>query len=156
MGHDGCDTRNNILGRDLNEVTFKPGTDNCKVIAGSLNDPYTGLTLEFTLTDPNAVQIDHVVALENSWITGAQGWDKAKRTKFANDPTNLRAVQGKANASKGSSDFAAWQPPSKQFRCTYAVAQVSVKATYGLWVTPPEKAALQGTLTGCAEKAAKP
>lgn len=155
MGRDGCDTRNDILGRDLNDVTFKPGTDSCKVIAGRLDDPYTGLILEFTLSDPMAVQIDHIVALENAWTTGAQGWDKAKRTRFANDPANLRAVQGKVNASKGSADFATWQPPSKQFRCAYAASQVSVKATYGLWVTPPERVALHDTLTSCAEKAAK-
>jgi hypothetical protein len=155
MGRDGCDTRNDILGRDPNDVTFKPGTDSCKVIGGRLNDPYTGLTLDFSLTEPEAVQIDHIVALENSWITGAQGWDKAKRTRFANDPANLRAVQGKVNASKGSADFATWQPPNKHFSCAYAASQVSVKATYGLWVTAAEKAAFHDTLTGCAEKAAK-
>lgn len=153
MGHDGCDTRNDILGRDLKDVTFKAGTDDCKVIAGRLEDPYTGRKVEFSVSDPMAVQIDHIVALENSWITGAQNWDKATRTRFANDPANLRAVQGKVNASKGSGDFATWQPPNKEFRCSYAAAQVSVKAAYGLWVTAPEKTALGEVLSACAGKA---
>lgn len=38
----GCDTRNDILARDLINETFKPGTNNCVVTAGTLADKYTG------------------------------------------------------------------------------------------------------------------
>jgi hypothetical protein len=31
----GCDARNDTLKRDLTDITYKPGTRDCKVIAGS-------------------------------------------------------------------------------------------------------------------------
>ena len=36
----GCDSRNDILKRDLTKIIFKEGTNNCKVISGILLDPY--------------------------------------------------------------------------------------------------------------------
>ena len=58
----GCDTRNIILHRDLTSVVM--GTD-CKVMSGTLNDPYTGKTIPFQRGEDTSddVQIDHVVAL---------------------------------------------------------------------------------------------
>src|SRR5207245_1643198 len=45
--HNGCDTRNDILGRDLTDETFKPGTRDCIVLTGTLADPYSGRTIRF-------------------------------------------------------------------------------------------------------------
>ena len=42
VDHNGCDTRNDMLHRDLTAVTLKPGTTDCVVLTGVLNDPYTG------------------------------------------------------------------------------------------------------------------
>src|SRR4051812_44887969 len=47
-GHNGCDTRNDILRRDLNDITLDPSTHGCVVLAGRLSDPYTGKTIMFT------------------------------------------------------------------------------------------------------------
>ena len=42
----GCDTRNDILARDLTQVVMEPGsTNNCVVASGVLVDPYTAKTL---------------------------------------------------------------------------------------------------------------
>jgi Protein of unknown function (DUF1524) len=86
--HNGCDTRNDILARDLTGETFKPGTRNCVVLTGTLAEPYSGRRVTFQRgpTTSDDVQIDHVVALSDAWQKGAQGWDGAKRTRFANDP----------------------------------------------------------------------
>ncbi|WP_249666172.1 HNH endonuclease family protein [Nocardioides faecalis] len=150
-GHNGCDTRNDILRRDLVGIVLKPGTRDCVVAAGVLPDPYTGRAIRFLRGQRTsaAVQIDHVVSLSDAWQTGAQRWGAATRTAFAGDPLNLLAADGRSNAAKSDSDTATWLPPYKAFRCEYVARQVAVKARYGLWVKPAEKDAMARVLSGC-------
>lgn len=150
--HNGCDTRNDILTRDLVNVTYKPGTRDCVVLTGVLADPYSGQQINFQRGQDTstAVQIDHVVALSDAWQKGAQQWDADKRQQFANDPLNLIAADGPLNGQKGDGDTATWLPPNKDFRCHYVARQVTVKAAYGLWVTQAEKDAMVSVLSGCA------
>src|SRR3954454_19558890 len=79
----GCDTRSDILARDLTNPTVTPGTNGCRVEAGTLADPYTGTLIQYVRGN-DTVDIDHVVALSNAWQTGAFGWDVRKRAAFAN------------------------------------------------------------------------
>ena len=144
----GCDARNDTLKRDLTNVTYKVGTRDCKVIAGQLLDPFSGKVITFSTTKV-VIDIDHVVALSNAWQTGAAYFDKNKRSQIANDPLNLLAVDSKLNRQKGDGDAATWLPPSKAFRCEYVARQVAVKAKYGLWVTKPEKVAIDKILSTC-------
>ncbi|MEN0138602.1 MAG: DUF1524 domain-containing protein [Rhodococcus sp. (in: high G+C Gram-positive bacteria)] len=150
-GHNGCDTRNDILGRDLDEIVFKPGTRDCAVQTGTLHDPYTGTTISFVRGEgtSSAVQIDHVVALSDAWQKGAQQLDTATRVNFANDPRNLKAVDGPANQQKSDGDAATWLPPNTSYRCTYVADQVAVKAAYRLWVTQAEHDAIARVLQDC-------
>ena len=144
----GCDARNDILKRDLTNITYKSGTRDCKVIAGQLLDPFSGKVITFSTTKV-VIDIDHVVALSNAWQTGAAYFDKNTRLLIANDPINLLAVDAKLNRQKGDGDAATWLPPNKAFRCEYVSRQVSVKAKYSLWVTPPEKEAITRVLNQC-------
>ena len=144
----GCDARNDTLKRDLTNITYKVGTRECKVIAGQLLDPFSGKVITFSTTKV-VIDIDHVVALSNAWQTGAAYFDKSKRSQIANDPLNLLAVDSKLNRQKGDGDAATWLPPSKAFRCEYVARQVAVKAKYGLWVTKPEKVAIDKILSTC-------
>lgn len=150
-GHNGCDTRNDILRRDLTNVVVKPGTNGCVALSGTLADPYTGRNIPFVRGQGTslAVQIDHVIALSNAWQTGAQQLTVEQRQNFANDPLNLLAVDGPSNAQKGDGDAATWLPPRRTYRCSYAARQVSVKSKHNLWVTPPEKDALNRILSAC-------
>lgn len=150
-GHNGCDTRNDILRRDLVDLEFKPGTRDCVVLRGILHDPYTGKDIPFARGQGSseAVQIDHVVSMSNAWQTGAQQLSPEERANFANDPLNLLAVDGPANQNKGSGDAATWLPPVKNFRCAYVSRQIEVKARYRLWVTQPEKDAMLAVLSRC-------
>jgi hypothetical protein len=147
----GCDTRNDILRRDLTAKTIRPGTHGCLVETGVLADRYTGRTIRFTrgTVSSMAVQIDHVVALSDAWQKGAGRFPYAKRMALANDPLNLLAVDGPTNARKSDGDAATWLPPNKAYRCSYVARQVAVKAKYRLWVTPAEKAAIRRVLAGC-------
>jgi len=150
-GHNGCDTRNDILRRDLTAPQIKAGTQGCVVLSGTLSDPYTGLTVQFTRgqTTSEAVQIDHLVALSDAWQTGAQQLTASQRQDFANDPLNLQAVTGTVNAAKGDSDAADWLPPNPGYRCEYVDRQIQVKTRYTLWVTPAERDAITSVLIGC-------
>ena len=151
VNRNGCDTRNDILQRDLTNLSYRSGTRNCVVESGKLIDPYSGITINFVkgVKSSMEVQIDHVVALSNAWQTGAFKLTIEKRTQFANDPDNLLAVQGRLNSQKGDGDAATWLPPLKSYRCTYVSKQISIKAKYGLWVTAPEKAAMKNILAKC-------
>jgi hypothetical protein len=154
VDRNGCDTRNDVLRRDLVARTTKPGTHGCVVLTGTLLDPYTGERIAFVRGQgtSQAVQIDHVVALADAWQKGAQGWDDRTRERFANDPLNLLAVDGPTNASKGMGDAATWLPPARASRCAYVARQVAVKRSYGLWVTRAERDAMRRVLASCPDE----
>jgi hypothetical protein len=153
VDRNGCDTRNDILYRDLTSIVYKSGTQDCVVLTGILIDPYSGEKISFVrgVKTSMEVQIDHVVALSNAWQTGAFKLSYDKRRAFANDPMNLLAVKGRLNSQKGDGDAATWLPPRKDIRCAYVAQQIVVKAKYGLWVTPPEKAAMKSLLAKCPD-----
>lgn len=150
---DACDMRNYILRRDFSDVQLD-SQDNCTVLAGTLNDPYTGRTLTFKRGNgtSSAVQIDHVVALSDAWQKGAQSLDESTRAEFANDPLNLLAVDGPTNNKKSDSDAATWLPPNKDYRCQYVARQVAIKQKYNLWVTSAERDAIVRVLSSCPEQ----
>lgn len=144
----GCDTRNIILHRDLENTVVN---DACDVMSGTLHDPYTGKTIEFKRgsSTSTAIQIDHVVALSDAWQTGAQQLTAERRQTLANDPLELLAVDGPANQQKSDGDAATWLPSNKSFRCQYVARQVAVKQKYHLWVTTAEKEAIKRVLSSC-------
>jgi hypothetical protein len=148
VDHNGCDTRNDVLARDLSGIV-RQGP--CKVVTGTLVSPYTGATIDFVRgnTTSTLVQIDHVVALENAWRTGAQQLSQSEREALANDPSNLFAVDGRSNSQKRSGDAATWLPANTAFRCDYIEHQVAVKAKYRLWVVPAERDAMERVLDAC-------
>jgi hypothetical protein len=155
VDRNGCDTRNDILKRDLSEEVFKEKTKPCVVLSGTLIDPFSGETINFVrgVVTSNEVQIDHTVALSNAWQTGAFKLTADQRKAFANDPLNLLAVKGRLNSQKGDGDAATWLPPLKSFRCDYVSRQIAVKIKYKLWFTAPEKEAMIRILKMCPEKA---
>lgn len=154
VDQNGCDTRNDILARDLSDVA-KQGT--CTVLSGTLADPYTGDVIAFARGGQSSslVQIDHIVPLENAWVTGAQKLTKEQRERLANDPLNLIAVDAHSNEQKSSGDAATWLPARTSFRCEYVARQISVKAAYGLWVTQAEHDAMVRVLAGCSSQMAE-
>ncbi|MCC3279861.1 DUF1524 domain-containing protein [Arthrobacter sp. zg-Y40] len=154
VDHNGCDTRNDILARDLVDVVYKDGTQECVVASGTFQDPYTGTTISFVRgnTTSTAVQIDHVVALSDAWQKGAQQLSAEERRMLANDPLNLMAADGPANGAKSDGDAATWLPANNAFRCEYVARQTAVKAEYRLWMTQAEHDAIATVLSGCPEE----
>jgi hypothetical protein len=151
-GHNGCDTRNDILDRDLVDKTYVSITRCPDAIGtGTLHDPYTNATVMFVRGNQTgaSVQIDHIVPLALAWDLGARNWRDDVRLRFANDPANLIAVEGKANQDKGDSEPALWMPPNAAFRCQYAVQFSAVLRGYGLVVDAPSAAVLREAAATC-------
>lgn len=153
VDRNGCDTRNDILRRDLTAVDFTEGSK-CTVASGGIVEPYTGKAVEFRRGPESSkeIQIDHVVALGDAWQKGAQVLTPQQRQSLANDPLNLIAADGPANQQKSAGDAATWLPKNKNIRCHYVARQISVKASYGLWVTQPEKDAMKRVLDSCPDQ----
>jgi len=155
VDRNGCDTRNDILNRDLTNQVYKEKTKQCVVLSGTLIDPFSGESINFVqgAKTSSEVQIDHTVALSNAWQTGAFKLTSDQRKALANDPLNLLAVKGRLNSQKGDGDAATWLPPLKSYRCDYVSRQIAVKIKYKLWFTAPEKEAMVRILKTCPEKA---
>jgi hypothetical protein len=150
----GCDMRNKILRRDFIEFQFRSDSS-CVIATGVLLDPYTGQTINFVrgVGTSSEVQIDHVVAVSDAWQKGAQQLSANQRYAFYNDPLNLLAVSGSANAQKSDSDAASWLPSNRAYRCSFVARQVAVKISYALWVTQAEYDAIYRVLQECPDQA---
>ena len=151
-GRNGCDTRNDILERDLLDKTYV-SIKRCPnaVATGTLRDPYTNAVVPFTRGNQvgAAVQIDHIVPLALAWDLGAWSWTEEMRVRFANDPANLLAVAGHVNQDKGDDEPAAWLPPNGAFHCQYALQFIEVLRGYTLPVDAPSADALRRAAATC-------
>ncbi|WNG94687.1 HNH endonuclease family protein [Mycobacterium sp. ITM-2016-00318] len=151
-GHNGCDTRNDILDRDLVEKTYV-SIKRCPnaVAAGTLHDPYTNEVVVFTRGNRigASVQIDHLVPLALAWDLGARDWPEGLRVRFANDPANLLAVAGEPNQDKSDSEPALWMPPNEAFRCQYAVQFIAVLRGYDLPIDVASARVLRDAAATC-------
>lgn len=156
-------TRDTILERDMTDVKKNA---KCQVVSGTLTDPYTGRTIYFTRgpkTSAN-VQIDHVVALQDAWASGARDWTQEKRIEYANSPDVLLASDGPANMAKGNGlDFNGtsrwltqktgapdvWMPDNTAYRCDYMAKRAQIKKQWGLTMTAREKQQTVSVLAFC-------
>jgi hypothetical protein len=152
VDRNGCDTRNDVLRRDLADVGIRGGTDGCVVQSGVLEDPYSGARVRFDRSrDPEAVQIDHVVSLSDAWSSGAWRWDADYRAAFANDPLELVAASAAENSAKSDATADAWLPDDAADACALVARQVSIKVRTELSVTRAERDAMARVLDGCAD-----
>ncbi len=152
---DGCSLRQRIIKREMGETAVL-GEDNCTVVSGEFDEPYTGAHLVFYQKSDfsSGIQIDHVVALSDAWQKGAQNLSKTERYNLATDPLNLLAVDAKTNQKKSDGDAASWLPANKKFRCQYVARQVSVKYKYHLWVSEAEHNIISDVLKNCPNEPA--
>lgn len=147
-GRNGCDTRNDVLRAQLRDVVLKPGSNDCKVIGGTLVDPYSGATVDFAV-DTSQVHIDHVFPLGIAWRAGASTWSQERRESFSNDTElELLATTAHANLSKGDSTPATWLP--LKGRCDYVERYLRIATTYDLAITAADAASIGLLAPTCA------
>ncbi|MYR05058.1 DUF1524 domain-containing protein [Gordonia sp. SID5947] len=150
-GFNGCDTRNDVLARDLTD-TRRAAVSSCPraVVAGEFRSPYTGEFIVFRRDRrAGAVQIDHIVPLAYAWDMGAWSWSPTTRLNLANDPANLVAVDGASNQTKSDQEPGRWMPPNRGFHCQYAIQFVTVVITYHLVLDASSATTLRGALRQC-------
>ncbi len=147
----GCDVRDDVLKRDGTDVK---ATKACKVTGGRWLSVYDSKTL----TDPDEIDVDHMVPLANAWRSGADTWADDKRAEFANDLVRpqLIAVSRSSNRSKGDQDPSQWKPTNRGYWCEYATRWVAVKHYWQLTVTDREKATLREMLGTCRAQSSGP
>ncbi|MGY0055053.1 HNH endonuclease family protein [Streptomyces sp. LZ34] len=142
--HDGCNTRHEVL---ISEAVIAPQVaPRCRLTGGSWYSWYDGETW----TDPNDLDIDHVVPLAEAWDSGASTWTAGERNAYANDLGDeraLAAVTDNVNQAKADKDPAEWLPDLA--RCRYVTDWTVVKTRWGLSVDPREAAALKQLAAGC-------
>ena len=117
-------------------VTFKDGKT-CKVATGRWTCPYTGTVV----TEPGALDIDHMVPLREAHGSGGWAWERDKKRLYSNDlkdPNHLIATTASSNRSKGSRAPHEWMPPRVEFWCEYLKAWMGVKRAWGLTMTCEE------------------
>ena len=147
--NDGCPTRYDVLVRDiLNEKTDEA---NCKIKSGTMFDYYTGTLVKYNrLVNGGGIDVDHIVAKGNAWISGGYTWDNSQWKTYINDEDVLMATSAKANRSKGDKDASEWLPSNEKFWCKYVISQVKIKSKYDLSISANEKSVIENVLnTNC-------
>ncbi|MGN6783371.1 MAG: HNH endonuclease family protein [Marmoricola sp.] len=148
-GHNGCDTRNDVLREQVVHPVVAPGTHGCKAVGGTFHDPYTGRTVDVA-TARSGIEIDHLVPLAYAWDMGAWRWSQQRREEFANDTAReLLASWGPANQAKGDAGPGDWLPINRLFRCPYVLRYLQTVDAYGLAITAKDAASIRYTARGC-------
>ena len=140
---DCVNTRHEILQAEA--VGFSMNAEGCAVDSGEWFDPYTNRTF----TDPRDLDVDHVVALADAWVSGAWEWADELLDRFSNDLGNLNAIAAGENRSKSAKGPAEYNPTAPAARCDYLVQYATVKIRWELSITPQDFDVLATGLTGC-------
>ena len=147
---DDClDARQEVLAAESLE-RVRLSRDGCSVASGRWRAPFTGEVV----TDPRALDVDHMVPLQEAHDSGGWAWDRERRAAYANDladPRTLIAVQAGANRAKSAQGPEDWLPPDPAYRCRYAADWVAVKARWDLSMDERERVSIGNLLAACAE-----
>lgn len=134
-------------------------SNGCFVETGRWLDPYDDIYY-YSASD---VQIDHLVALYESWISGLGNLDAALQRRFANTGSleegvlpetshNFHAVGASSNGEKGSSDPTEWMPRNEAYHCTYLKKWVVTKSQNGLLFDQAEFDFIRGRAADCGDE----
>ena len=143
---DGCDARDEVL---IAEATTRPSVRaDCDLVGGEWRSKYDGVTT----TNPSTFDIDHLIALNEAWQSGAWQWNSDTRKRFANDVNyrfSLIAVTASSNRSKSDREPQDWMPERASYGCKYVKQWVAVKWRWHLTVDRAERTFLKAKLSSC-------
>ena len=133
---EGRDTRQEVLIRDNLASPDSTIIYAGKIVKGRWICPYTG----DTITNPEKLDIDHLVPLKEAWWSGGDMWSPKFKELYANSmfySFHLVAVKASANRSKGRKDPFEWMPDKN--KCWYLESWLRVKAGWGLHMDADEE-----------------
>ncbi len=140
---DCVNTRHEILQAEA--VDYSMNAAECAVDSGEWFDPYTNRTF----TNPRDLDVDHVVALADAWVSGAWAWADELLDNFSNDFGNLNAIAAGENRSKSARGPAGYSPTAAGARCQYLVQYATVKINWRLSITPEDFGVVAAGLSDC-------
>lgn len=131
----------------------------CFVETGRWLDPYD----DIYYYSASNVQIDHVVALYESWVSGLGNLSSSLQRRYANTGSlsegvlpetshNFLAVGASSNGEKGSSDPTEWMPRNEAYHCTYLKKWVLTKSQSELLFDQAEFDFIQTRQTECDDE----
>jgi hypothetical protein len=148
------DARQEVLIRQGQNLVFDDPGRPCRVVAGTWVDPYTGTEI----TDPAALDVDHVVPLAEAHRSGGARWSREQKRAYANFlgyAFHLMAVSASENRRKSGNRRESdrgpdrYLPPNPAILCQYAEAWSAIKTVWGLTTTASERDALRAALAAC-------
>lgn len=177
VDHNGCDTRNDVLGSQLDNIEYTTKSKKCKVESGTYTEPYFGTQETFTKGEAISGQdeIDHIVPLKVAWVYGAHAWPgkdgQEERAAIANDPMNLVVTTRQVNSAgkdvdgdtykdrkdlgeypgksdMGAADWLEWMHDDAR-KCNYASRYVLVTKKYDLPIVQSDKKAIEDAFAAC-------
>jgi hypothetical protein len=148
FGHNGCDTRQDVLLQQMHDIELRWGS-RCRIYQARLRDPYTGERLTWR-ADGYAIEVDHLYPLARAWHEGAWAWTQRRRVRFANDvDRELWAVGAAANQAKRDQTPGEWMPQWRASWCRYLSAYLRVARAYDLPVTAADAARVRRVAPTC-------
>ena len=151
-----------LIAHHLNSDRVHPlvmSSNGCLVETGQWLDPYD----DIYYYSASNVQIDHVVALYESWVSGLGNLSTSLQRRYANTGSliagvlpekshNFVAVGASSNGEKGSSDPAQWMPRNEAYHCTYLKKWVLIKSSNGLLFDQAEFDVIQAHESDCGDE----
>lgn len=139
---DCFDTRAIVLERDSSTAVKYSTTNPCKVSQGTWLDPYSNKVFK----KASEVQVDHLVALQNAYISGGSEWEPKVRCLYANVTFNsfhLKTVSSAENQRKSNRTPADYMPSDEAYACTYLRNWLEVKLIWQMVLSPREAKAIE-------------
>lgn len=139
-----CDTRETVLAN----AGFASNAKTCKAEEKSgftYTEPYSNKKV----SNPSKLDIDHVIPLGYADAHGAHSWDTSKKQQFANDLSQLLAVDASANRTKSDKGPSEWMPSNKDYTCEYSTIWIDTALKYGISITNADKNTLKTGIQSC-------
>ncbi len=141
-----------LFGDEPSTSTRRKTLARLKLPSGAWPDAYLGISI----SDPGSMDVDHVVSLQDAWVSGACHWPYAQRRAFGRDQANLVLTLARVNRSKGDDTADVWVQrwpavartaqaplPTPAAVCDFLTTYATVKRAHALTGMPTPRA-------GCA------
>jgi 5-methylcytosine-specific restriction endonuclease McrA len=142
--------RQAVLARDALQWTIQWDPGGCRVETGSWIDPYGAENP--VVTDPKALDVDHLIPLGYAHAHGGAAWSKEKKAEYANAlgyRWHLWAVSLHANRQKGDKGPAAWVPENLAIWCQYGQAWATIAVVWKLELPDTDREAVRKLVETC-------